>query len=229
MLFCPKCGTILKPKEKAGKKMLWCSCGFTTERKTEEKEVEKKPVEEKRLEIVEELDRHPKVENAPNASTPGENMLELYQKLKESEAFKGTKGYLSHFYCQLDTEYQIKGDCEIGFYDPDEDKIITFVVGEKIEKKPAEDVFKKEQKVEELKLDQVKTKMVEIIETFKKTKEEKYPKEILLSGFLILQRYEGKTNWNISFATKSMQILNVKIDSADGSVISDQMVQFIQQ
>ena len=62
MIFCPKCGTILKPKEKAGKKIMWCSCGFTTERQVEEKEVEKKEVEEKRIEIVEELERHPKVE-----------------------------------------------------------------------------------------------------------------------------------------------------------------------
>ena len=44
MLFCPKCGSILRPKEKTGKKLLWCSCGFTTplEEAKEEKTVEQK-------------------------------------------------------------------------------------------------------------------------------------------------------------------------------------------
>ncbi|MFH1683085.1 MAG: transcription factor S [Candidatus Woesearchaeota archaeon] len=65
MLFCPKCGTILKPKDKSGKKMLWCSCGFTTELKKEELKEEtrvEKPKEEvKRIHIVEEVETHPKI------------------------------------------------------------------------------------------------------------------------------------------------------------------------
>ena len=28
-MFCPKCGSILRPKEKGDKKVLFCSCGFT--------------------------------------------------------------------------------------------------------------------------------------------------------------------------------------------------------
>lgn len=29
MLFCPKCGSLLKSKDEKGKKVLHCSCGFT--------------------------------------------------------------------------------------------------------------------------------------------------------------------------------------------------------
>jgi len=29
MLFCPKCGAILKPKQEKGKRFLACSCGYT--------------------------------------------------------------------------------------------------------------------------------------------------------------------------------------------------------
>jgi len=29
MLFCPKCGSLLRPKDEKGKKVLYCSCGFT--------------------------------------------------------------------------------------------------------------------------------------------------------------------------------------------------------
>lgn len=29
MLFCPKCGAILKPKQEKGKRFLACGCGYT--------------------------------------------------------------------------------------------------------------------------------------------------------------------------------------------------------
>jgi len=66
MLFCPKCGSILRPKEKTGKKFLWCSCGFTNnleETKAEETEETetKEELETKKIEIVEEVETHPKI------------------------------------------------------------------------------------------------------------------------------------------------------------------------
>ena len=33
MLFCPKCGSIMMPKEIKGKKMLACSCGHKQDAK----------------------------------------------------------------------------------------------------------------------------------------------------------------------------------------------------
>ena len=70
MIFCPKCGSILRPKEKAGKKIFWCNCGFAKDLEeekneqtvTEESQPEstEKP-ESKRLEIVEKIETHPKV------------------------------------------------------------------------------------------------------------------------------------------------------------------------
>jgi len=32
-MFCPKCGSLLKPKELNGKKVLACSCGYINEKK----------------------------------------------------------------------------------------------------------------------------------------------------------------------------------------------------
>jgi len=72
MLFCPECGSILRPKEKAGKKILWCSCGFTSfleEQSTEtsdavastEQLVEAPKEEVRRVEIVQEIETHPKI------------------------------------------------------------------------------------------------------------------------------------------------------------------------
>lgn len=61
-MFCPKCGSILRPKEKAGKKILYCTCGFTktpdTETSTELRETVQSA---KRIEVLENIETMPKI------------------------------------------------------------------------------------------------------------------------------------------------------------------------
>jgi len=158
---------------------------------------------------------------------------EAYNKLKNTSLFKEWKEknpdcYLAHFYVVLGNDFSLKNDWEIGFYDVKEDRIFVFVVGDGVELKPQEDVFKKEGKVEELELGKVKVELEKALDLFKEKKKEKYDSELLLNGFLILQKWEGKLMWNISFASKSMGILNIKIDAEKGEIISDQMVNFME-
>jgi len=55
-MFCPKCGSLLRPKKEKGKKALYCTCGFT------KKDVESTEIretvegEEKEVEVVSEED-----------------------------------------------------------------------------------------------------------------------------------------------------------------------------
>ncbi|MFH1683086.1 MAG: hypothetical protein ABIA37_04785 [Candidatus Woesearchaeota archaeon] len=161
-------------------------------------------------------------------------MLEIYQQLIDSAEFREWQEnnpdcYLTHFYCQLNSNLERTSPWEIGFYNTKTDKITVFLLSDPIGIKSEEEVFKKEGEVEELKLEEVKTNLPEAVEIFKKIKIEKYLKEELLSSFLILQKFENKTIWNISAATRSMQILNVKIDARNKEVVSDQLVSFIQQ
>lgn len=60
MLFCPKCGSILKPKTEKGKNILFCSCGFVN-KDTEGAEIkETVHKEEKEIEVIlEEVEPHP--------------------------------------------------------------------------------------------------------------------------------------------------------------------------
>ena len=61
-MFCPKCGSILRPKEKAGKKVLFCSCGFSKAPEEETSAEIKETVQEgKKIEIVEQLETNPKI------------------------------------------------------------------------------------------------------------------------------------------------------------------------
>ena len=61
-MFCPKCGSILRPKDKSGKKVLYCSCGFTKaptgETSTEIKEIGSAA---RKIEVVENIETNPKI------------------------------------------------------------------------------------------------------------------------------------------------------------------------
>lgn len=52
MLFCPKCGSLLKAKQEKGKTIMYCSCGFTNKNveATEIKETIKS--NDKEIEII---------------------------------------------------------------------------------------------------------------------------------------------------------------------------------
>jgi len=62
-MFCPKCGSILRPKDKGGKKILYCNCGFTKSPDQEEKTKEIKETSKiaKKIEVVENIEINPKI------------------------------------------------------------------------------------------------------------------------------------------------------------------------
>ena len=51
MLFCPKCGSIMKPEKKKGKKVMACSCGYST-KKADTEIKEKIKNKKKEVEVV---------------------------------------------------------------------------------------------------------------------------------------------------------------------------------
>ena len=61
-MFCQKCGSILRPKVKAGKKVLYCSCGFTKNVEGESStELKETITGSKKVEVIENLETRPKV------------------------------------------------------------------------------------------------------------------------------------------------------------------------
>lgn len=51
-MFCPKCGSILKPEKKKGKTVMSCSCGYSS--KGGQSEIKEVAEETKELEVIEE-------------------------------------------------------------------------------------------------------------------------------------------------------------------------------
>lgn len=63
MLFCPKCGTILRPREDGKKTLLTCRCGYSSTEK-EDILLQESIKSEKKIEIVKDdtdMDAHPKI------------------------------------------------------------------------------------------------------------------------------------------------------------------------
>ena len=61
-MFCPECGSILRPKEKAGKKILFCSCGYNKNNEGDTTAEMKETVETgKKIEVIENVDNLPKI------------------------------------------------------------------------------------------------------------------------------------------------------------------------
>lgn len=54
VIFCPKCGSLLKPRTEKKKKVLACSCGYTTKDLGAAEIKEKITKEEKEVEVVSE-------------------------------------------------------------------------------------------------------------------------------------------------------------------------------
>ena len=70
MLFCPKCGSILRPKKDKNKKALFCTCGYI-KKDAESTEIKEHLEEEKEVEVIEEETETylRQIQNAQNAST----------------------------------------------------------------------------------------------------------------------------------------------------------------
>jgi len=61
-MFCPKCGSLLRPKDKAGKKMLYCTCGFSKALEGESGEIHERAAETgKKIEVMEQVEVYPKI------------------------------------------------------------------------------------------------------------------------------------------------------------------------
>ena len=61
-MFCPTCGSLLRPKDKGGKRILSCSCGFSKSLGEEKNaELRETTTPAKKIEVIEQVEVHPKI------------------------------------------------------------------------------------------------------------------------------------------------------------------------
>ncbi len=147
---------------------------------------------------------------------------ELVEKLENSNVFKEWKKqnkeyYLVHAFYMIDP--QVKKEWQIGYYNKDKDKIVTFCVNDEITINPAEDVFKKSGIINKLDISKIKVDFEKAKKIAEKFQEEHYPEHETKKKIIILQNLE-KHVWNFTFISGQMATLNIKVNAETGKVFS---------
>ena len=154
----------------------------------------------------------------------------LINNLKSSEVYiewanAHPNNICSHLFVQINPDYVAISHWDIGFFDQDTKKVTVFSLNDagSFEIKQTDDVFAtKTGKVEELKATKDTLDFPSIIPFATKTIQADFKsvENLRGNGFAILQTIKGETIWNISFITKQLTFLNLKLNAQTGEKIT---------
>lgn len=178
----------------------------------------------------------------------------IVQKLYAQQQFqqwkkKHPQAFLSHFFCWLNKEGKEKVPWELGFFDPQDQKITSFVyqsLQEPLEnqnqessaehqaeifiQKKAEEVFQKAgEGVEELPLPTVRLSFSQAQEIYQKEFPRFFAQESCGEGVVLLQAKEKIAYWNFSLMGQSLAFLQMRIHAQTGEVVEHQRIEVIQK
>ncbi len=147
-------------------------------------------------------------------------MIQNFKEMKE-EAEKIIKAklenkdvYLTSFLTQIKEKNNIP-EWLLHFYNQIEDNMYTYNYNTK-ELKGPEEVFKEEEFVPELLLEEVNISYEKALE---KAFENALPETEFLKVLILLQTIDEKPVWNFTFMNKTYHALNIRIDATNGNVI----------
>jgi len=126
--------------------------------------------------------------------------------------------YLAHVFVMQDEANA--GTYQIGYYNSEKDKMVTFIVTpDRIDITQEQDVMKAKQTIAELDVEKVKINIEDAIKKGKECREEHYKNEIVMKSFFIIQELDGEPVFNITYLTPSFKTINIKIHANDGKVV----------
>lgn len=148
--------------------------------------------------------------------------MDLHQALKAvkaSDVFKefSKKGkhFLAHAFVMIDGDDQ---EWQIGYYCPDDDKMVSFVIDDPIEALPPAEVLKSAVKIHELDPKDVKISPEEAVEIAEETRKKNYPADLPIKTFYLIQHLPEGAVYNLTYLTRSFKTINIKIIAKDGKV-----------
>jgi len=153
-----------------------------------------------------------------------ETFLDALERLKKSAEFKKLKGHeiLIHGFIMVSDEKQ--SEWQIGYYNKENDKISTFIVGEKITKNPEAEMLKQE-KVNPLVLENITVDHLTALERAQACQRENYGSHEPLKIIVLIQNIAAGQVWNITYLTKTFKTINFKIDAKSGKLLNHEMVE----
>jgi len=155
------------------------------------------------------------------------DLKEAMSKLENSRLFKDWRkehkeSFLTYAFIMVAEE--IKPEWQIGYYIPGKDKVSTFTVSSKVHVNPESEMLKKDS-VLELDFDKVKVTQEEAMKTAEKIQKTKYSEHQPSKKMVILQKLSLGQVWNITYITKTLKTLNIKIDSGSGKVVKHELIE----
>ncbi len=163
----------------------------------------------------------------------------LLSSLEQSDSFISWKKehpdtFVSHFFVPISSSFQTKSSWEIGYFIVPTKKVTTFVKsGDTWSIKSADQLVAHtgSNEVTALDISSVTISFDDALLKAKEYMEKEFPGSlgILGDGFCILQHFKDTVLWNISFITKKLTMINVKLSALDGTFVSKDEVNFMGQ
>jgi hypothetical protein len=133
-------------------------------------------------------------------------LKEEFSKIIDSEEYKAFKEENKDSF--LSSIFLDKDGWQFNFFY--NNKLITFFIENDIIKTEESEIYEK-QEIQELKLEEVKIGLEQAENLMK-------PEEEITKKIIILQQKESPL-WNITYITKSLNILNLKVDAISGKLL----------
>ena len=150
------------------------------------------------------------------------NLHQAIEFIEESDKFKKfikehNHYTLAHAFCTVEKAGQ--SPWQIGYYSKKTTKIATFTADEEVIQGIEDEAFIKQGHVPPLAIDDVTTSYDEAMKKADNIHQEKHKAENITKKIVILQTLEGKPTWNITSITHAFNMINVRVDATDGTLL----------
>jgi hypothetical protein len=152
----------------------------------------------------------------------------VVEELTNSKEFRlwkedNKESYLAHLFRMMDEPNE--GIWQLGYYNPKEDKITTFIFeNEGIKIVPPSDIFKKpDTELNALDIESVSIDWMTALENASEFREKEYRNEWPVKSFFILQSITEGVIYNLTLVTKTFNTLNIKVSAKTGKIISSKL------
>jgi len=166
-------------------------------------------------------------------------LKDIIKKVEKNKSFKSfikanPDYYLAHCFSMIDEgkkdkEEKAKGKgtgakkqavkWELGYYSDKADKLVVFEISPKVVMRDAENALKRDGSINKLDMAKVKVSLTKALDICSELMSKNYPGRSVTKNIIVLQNLDGQM-YNITLVTLSFDIINIKIDSETGEVIS---------
>lgn len=160
--------------------------------------------------------------NYKKAHCMPQKIKKMISELEKSGCFREWKKErpdykLAHVFKMMDDAN--KNIWQVGYFNPHNDMIATFVVEETVELNQEEAAFKKPgSHIKELDLNKVRIGYEKAISIAEELRKKEYLKEMPIKMFFILQNLPEGQVYNITYISATFKTLNIKVDSDSGKI-----------